>query len=60
MRANSKKPTAIAELRYNDGEGLRAMGITLREHSTFPDRDELLLRETASSFPDSRFAQPPR
>lgn len=60
VRANSKKPTAIAELRYNDRDGLQALGITLRQPPTYPDHDELLLRETASSFPDSRFAQPPR
>lgn len=59
-RANSKKPTAIAELRYNDATGLRALGIRLSDTPRFPDQGELILRETASSFPDSRFAQPPR
>ncbi len=60
VRANAKKPTAIAELRYNDSSGLRALGIRLRETISWPDQDELALRESASSFPDSQFAQPPR
>jgi hypothetical protein len=59
VRANANKPTAIAELRYNDSQGLRALGIRLRETPNFVSADELATRETASSFPDSRFASPP-
>ena len=58
VRANSKRPVAMAELRYNDSEGLRALGIRLQPS---PDEDELMRRETADPFPgDSHFARPVR
>jgi hypothetical protein len=52
------RPVAIAELRYNDAEGLIALGIPVAPH---PDELELMTRETANPFPgDTRFARPPR
>lgn len=51
------KPIAIAELRYNDDAGLRALGILL---DPTPDAGELMTRETADPFPGDRgFARPP-
>lgn len=51
------KPIAIAELRYNDGAGLAAMGILAAPQ---PDENEIMMRETADPFPGDRFARPPR
>jgi hypothetical protein len=57
-RAHETVPTAIAELRYNDAEGLRALGIAL---SPQPDDGEIIQRETADPFPAARgFATPPQ
>ncbi len=57
-RANATVPTAVAELRYNDSEGLRALGISLQPA---PDGNELYQRETADPFPAARgFAAPPQ
>jgi hypothetical protein len=57
VRANAKVPVAMAELRYNDAEGLAALGIRVRPA---PDGDELDRRETADPFPNSHgFAAPP-
>ena len=57
VRANGKVPAAMAELRYNNAEGLRALGIRLQPT---PDENELMRRETADPFPDSHgFASPP-
>ena len=57
-RASATVPTAVAELRYNDAEGLRALGIPLQPT---PDGDELYQRETADPFPAARgFATPPQ
>ncbi len=53
QRAHPSQPTAIAELRYNDAAGLRALGIDI--HPT-PSDHEIWKRETASPFP---FARPP-
>jgi hypothetical protein len=51
-------PAQLVQLRYDDREGLRAMGVMVP-----PDRvarrDERELRETADPFPGNRFAQPP-
>lgn len=57
VRANDRVPTAIATLRYNDADGLRALGIAVRPS---PGPEELYTRETADPFPDSHFATPPR
>ncbi|MBL8621479.1 MAG: hypothetical protein JNK64_09255 [Myxococcales bacterium] len=54
---SSDKPIAIAELRYNDDAGLKALGILLDPE---PDPEELMTRETADPFPGDRgFARPP-
>jgi hypothetical protein len=56
-RRNARRPTALAELRYNDADGLRALGIALPPP---PSHDEIFLRETADPFPRSGgFASPP-
>ena len=53
----SERPVAIAELRYNDTAGLRALGVIV---DPSPDPDELNTRETADPFPGDRgFARPP-
>ena len=53
----SDRPVAIAELRYNDTSGLRALGVII---DPTPDTDELNTRETADPFPGDRgFARPP-
>ncbi|MBI4509778.1 MAG: hypothetical protein HY698_09070 [Deltaproteobacteria bacterium] len=54
-RANPTRPSAIAELRYNDRDGLMALGILIPPHAD----DEVELRETATPFPGTRFAEPP-
>jgi hypothetical protein len=53
----SDRPIAVAELRYNDTAGLKALGILVEPE---PDSDELMTRETADPFPGDRgFARPP-
>jgi hypothetical protein len=59
VRANPKRPTSFAELRYNDARGLQALGIRLRR-AVVVTPDELATRESADPFPGTRFAQPPR
>jgi len=56
VRKNAKKPDVTAELRYNDANGLASLGILNRETV---DPNELAIRETAESFPGSRFSAPP-
>jgi hypothetical protein len=54
---STRRPVAVAELRYNDAAGLAALGIPV---APMPDEDELYTRETADPFPgDRRFARPP-
>lgn len=54
---SSDRPVAVAELRYNDTAGLKALGILVEP---LPDADELMTRETADPFPGDRgFARPP-
>jgi hypothetical protein len=51
-------PDVVAELRYDDREGLIARGIRI-----FPPdvrEDENARRDRAEPFPEARFAQPPR
>jgi hypothetical protein len=50
------RPIAIAELRYNDAQGLMALGIPV---APMPDEGEIMMRETADPFPGDRFAKPP-
>lgn len=56
-RKNPAVPDAVAELRYNDVDGLRALGIDIAPRVTAA---EIETRETADPFPGSRFAEPPR
>ncbi len=55
-RANETRPTALAEFRYNDRQGLLALGIRL---PPLVDADEISTRETADPFPGSNFSSPP-
>ena len=48
----------MSELRYDDRDGLRAMGIRLAPDPRDFD-DDLELRRNAQPFPGMRFAQPP-
>lgn len=50
------RPIAIAELRYNDVNGLMALGVPV---APMPDEGEIMMRETADPFPGDRFARPP-
>ncbi len=59
VRAHATRPTSFAELRYNNAQGLQALGIRLRRQE-FVTQEELAIRESANAFPGSRFAQPPR
>jgi hypothetical protein len=54
-RANPARPMAIVEIRYNDRDGLAALGIPM---GPVPPND-LHLRETANPFPHSPYAPPP-
>ena len=55
---SSTRPIAIAELRYNDVGGLRALGIDI---DPLPSAAEIDTRETADPFPgDAHFARPVR
>ena len=56
-RSHATRPTAVAEFRYNDRQGLLALGIAL---PPLVDADEISTRETANPFPGSHFASPPR
>jgi hypothetical protein len=55
----SARPTRVEEIRYDDREGLLSRGIVLTPPPD-PRRDENALRDSAQSFPETRFAQPPR
>jgi hypothetical protein len=55
QRGDRTHPTSVLELRYNDRDGLLALGILPRP----PRPSELELRETASPFPVNHFASPP-
>jgi hypothetical protein len=58
IRADSS-PMSVAELRYDDREGLLSRGIQLDPPVRDPRDAENDLRDTAQPFPESRFAQPP-
>ena len=55
-RANPTQPTAMAELRYNDRDGLVALGIRL---APMVDPEEISTRETADPFPGAGYSEPP-
>jgi hypothetical protein len=52
-------PSTVADLRYDDRDGLLARGIAVPPIRQ-PRWAELEQRDTAQAFPDPRFAQPPR
>jgi hypothetical protein len=58
VRANSSIPSQLVAIRYNDRDGLVALGIEIPTPYASTDRD-LHLRETADPFRENRFAQPP-
>jgi hypothetical protein len=60
VRANSSRPAALLGARYNDREGLIAMGIPV-DGTDDPCASEADLRLSAEPFPatDRRFAAPP-
>jgi hypothetical protein len=55
QRESPTHPSSVVELRYNDREGLLALGIPVDRYAP----SDLSLRETADPFPRSRFATPP-
>jgi hypothetical protein len=60
VRRNAHRPSAMAELRYNNRAGLRALGIRFAPE---PSHREVMTRETADPFPGAdgwSFATPPR
>ena len=56
QRENAIYPATIVELRYNDRQGLIALGIPVDE---VVRRDDVSLRESADPFPRSPYAVPP-
>jgi hypothetical protein len=56
QRQNPSTPAYVAEFRYNDRQGLLALGIPT---SWISPVDDTALRESAQPFPRSRFATPP-
>jgi hypothetical protein len=56
QRQNPSAPAYVAEFRYNDRQGLLALGIPA---SSIGPVDDTALRETAEPFPRNRFATPP-
>ncbi|HVU50564.1 MAG TPA: hypothetical protein VHL80_07740, partial [Polyangia bacterium] len=65
MRANASSPAVVLGARYNDHDGLVALGIDVdRDLDACGDRGcdrDLELRQTANPFPvtDRRYAAPP-
>ena len=59
VRANPSSPAAVVGLRYNDHDGLLAMGVNV--DGVYPWPGEVELRRTADPFPMSprRYAAPP-
>ena len=57
QRENQTRPSYVVEMRYNDREGLLALGIPVDDAR--PNPDDLSLRESADPFPRTRFASPP-
>jgi hypothetical protein len=51
-------PDSVAELRYDDRDGLEARGIRVVPRTARDDENDR--RDRAAAFPESRFAQPPR
>jgi hypothetical protein len=57
QRESSVQPAHIVELRYNDRQGLLALGIPVDR--ALGRESEVSRRETADPFPRSRYATPP-
>jgi len=57
QRANGSTPSSVVEIRYNDRDGLIALGIPVDDEP--PMSDEVERRERATPFPKNRFATPP-
>jgi hypothetical protein len=57
QRENSTQPAHIVELRYNDRQGLLALGIPV--DSAVSRQSEISRRETADPFPGRHYAGPP-
>ena len=55
QRESPTHPSSIVEVRYNDREGLLALGIPLERFAP----SDVSLRESADPFPRNRFASPP-
>jgi hypothetical protein len=55
QRESPTHPSSVVELRYNDREGLLALGIPVDRYAP----SDLSLRESADPFPRNRFATPP-
>jgi len=58
QRENPTRPSYVVEARYNDREGLVALGIPV-DDARYYYGDDVSLRESADPFPRSRFATPP-
>jgi hypothetical protein len=56
QRENPGSPASVVEIRYNDREGLLALGIPA---TYLGPADDTALRESATPFPRNRFATPP-
>ena len=56
QRESARHPASVIELRYNDRQGLLALGIPV-DRVVHPD--DVALRESADPFPRNRFAAPP-
>ena len=56
QRENARNPASVVELRYNDRQGLVALGIAVDRDAY---RDDVSLRESADPFPQNRYAAPP-
>lgn len=63
VRASSSVPSALMGVRYNDRDGLIAMGVDVYQIDGWTSYDDSALRGSADPFPAAhgrRFARPPR
>jgi len=58
-RENSSHPASILEVRYNDREGLLALGVLVDDDPPSARGCDLCTRESADPFPGRKFAEPP-
>ena len=58
IRSSSSRPDAVLTVRYDDRQGLAALGIDVDDGRRVA-RDEVWLRETAEPFRGSASAAPP-